>query len=83
MQVRVKLYASLRRYRPELRVGEAFECELPDGATIGDLVSWGLQLPDREAAITLVNGLYQARDYPLMDGDSVSIWPPIAGGQLN
>ena len=80
MQVRVKLYASLRRYRPELRLGEAFGCELPDGATIGDLVLDVLKVPDQEVAITLVNGLRQAREYPLKEGDSVSIWPPIAGG---
>jgi molybdopterin converting factor small subunit len=80
MIVQVKLYASLRRYRPGLKLGEVFSCELSGGATIDDLVLTSLQLPDREVAITLVNGLYQTRNYQLAEGDQVSIWPPIAGG---
>ncbi len=80
MQVLVKLYASLRRYRPEIALGQAFACTVPDKATVGQLALDALRLPAEEVAITLVNGVYRSRDYPLSDGDQVALWPPIAGG---
>lgn len=80
MQVVVKLYASLRRYKPEIALGQAFHCTVPDRATVGQLALDTLHLPSEEVAITLVNGVYRTRDYPLSDGDRVALWPPIAGG---
>ena len=45
--VHVKLFATLRQYRPGLGMGEAFPVELSHGATIGDLIQT-LRLPDQE-----------------------------------
>lgn len=78
--VRVKLYASLRRHRPELDLGQAFDCRLPDSATVGQLITEALNLADAEVAIILVNGLPAARTWALRDSDRVSLWPPVAGG---
>ena len=80
MIVHVKLYASLRRYRPEVGLGQPFLCAVPDDATVGQLALEILRLPSEEAAITLVNGVYQSRAHHLSDGDTVAVWPPIAGG---
>lgn len=80
MLVRVKLYASLRRYRPEIALGQAFLCTLPDGSTVGHLIVDALGLPSQEVAIMLVNGVYSNREQLLKDGDQVALWPPIAGG---
>ena len=80
MQVHVKLYASLRRYRPELAIGQAFECAVPDAITVGHLVDGVLRLPVAEVAIVLVNGVHSDRERPLSDGDQIALWPPIAGG---
>ncbi len=36
-----------------------------------------------EAYLVLVNGVYlneQERELPLNDGDTLAIWPPVAGG---
>jgi sulfur carrier protein len=80
MLIHVKLYASLRRYRPELALGQACDVDLPDGSTVEKLVLEELRLPSNEVAITLVNGIQQPRDCALNDGDTVALWPPIAGG---
>ena len=82
MKVQVKLYASLRRYRSEVALGQTFVCDVPDDCTVGQLALETLQLPPEEVAITLVNGVYQTRDYELNDGDRIALWPPIAGGLL-
>jgi len=82
MQVHVKLYASLRRYRPELAIGQAFECAVPDDITVGHLVDRVLRLPNAEVAIVLVNGVHSERERPLSDGDQIALWPPIAGGAV-
>ena len=80
IQVHVKLYASLRRYRPDLPIGQAFECAAPHGITVGELVDGVLRLPASEVAIVLVNGVHSDRERLLSDGDQVALWPPIAGG---
>ncbi len=79
MRVRVKLYASLRRFAPNEASGVSFEVELPDGATLLDLVQ-RLHIPTEEAKLTFVNGLAQSLDYPLQPDDEVGIFPPIGGG---
>ncbi len=80
MLVHVKLYASLRRYRPEIALGQSFLCTLPDETTVGHLIVDALGLPSQEVAIMLVNGVYSDREQLLQDGDQVALWPPIAGG---
>lgn len=80
MQVYVKLYASLRRYRPGLAIGQSFACLVPEDATVGHLLSEVLGLPGREVAIALVNGMLRGDEYRLSDGDQIAFWPPIAGG---
>ena len=80
MQIHVKLYASLRRHRPELAIGQSFECAAPDDITVGHLIDGVLRLPNAEVAIVLVNGVHSERERPLSDGDQIALWPPIAGG---
>jgi molybdopterin synthase sulfur carrier subunit len=77
--IQVKLFATLRHYRPGLEIGESFAVELPQGATIADLIR-ELGLPDEEVKIIFVNALFRERDYVLADGDQVGIFPPIGGG---
>lgn len=81
MRVRVKLYASLRKYAPDGSSGSAFEVELPEGATLEELVR-GLNIPPDEARIAFINGLICELDHPLKSGDEVGLFPPIAGGLM-
>jgi molybdopterin converting factor small subunit len=77
--VQVKLFATLREYRPGLGIGERFPVELPDGASVGDLTRQ-LELPEEQVKLIFVNGLYQDLEHGLVDGDELGIFPPVGGG---
>lgn len=79
VRVRVKLFATLRRYYPELGVGEGMDVELPDGATVGQLVNH-LGLPADHVRVVFINGIARDESYPLSDGDEVGMFPPVGGG---
>lgn len=80
MIVHVKLYASLRRYRPQVGLGQTFPCSVPDDTTLRRLIFDVLSLPAPEVKIMLVNGVQSDLEAQLREGDSVALWPPIAGG---
>jgi molybdopterin synthase sulfur carrier subunit len=77
--VHVKLFATLRQYRPGLGIGEAFPIELPDGASVRDLIQT-VGLPQDEVKIVFVNALFREPAHRLADGDEVGIFPPVGGG---
>ena len=79
MHVTVKLYATLRRFARDERAGTPFEIDLPDKATLLDLMDQ-LKIPPDETRITFVNGITQPVDFHLKDGDEVGMFPPIGGG---
>ena len=80
IRVHVKLYANLRRYRPDLGIGETFDCDIADGTTVAGLSGEVLGLAREEVAIVLVNGVQCDREHRLGAGDLVALWSPIAGG---
>ncbi len=77
--VHVKLFATLREHRPGLAMGEAFAVDLPEGATVRDLVRQ-LGLPQEEVKAVYVNALFREMDLVLADGDELGIFPPVGGG---
>jgi len=77
--VHVKLFATLRQARPDVPMGQAFAIELPEGATVADLIR-KLELPDKEVKLIFVNALFRERNHVLADGDEVGIFPPVGGG---
>jgi molybdopterin synthase sulfur carrier subunit len=83
MRVRVKLFATLRRYAPGAsngtHAGTPFEVELSDGAVIADLIQQ-LHLPAAQVKVAFVNGRAQAEDWRLQPDDEVGIFPPVGGG---
>jgi molybdopterin synthase catalytic subunit len=81
MKVNVRLFASLR----EIFKSPYLEVELPEGATVADLVE-----VVREEAPHLghggrfhvtINKEFVEQDAVLHDGDEVAIFPPVGGGQ--
>ena len=82
MRVAIKLFASLRKKLPPSsgRPAGKGTIELPDTATLADLIHQ-LDIPPDLAQMVLVNG-EQTREFgrALTDGDQVSIFPPVAGG---
>ena len=77
--VRVKLFATLRRHRPGLGIGEPFEVDLPATSTIADLIDL-VGLPPEEVKIVFVNGLVRQPADSLSEGDELGIFPPVGGG---
>jgi len=79
--VQVKLFATLRRLAgpPGLGIGQPFPVELPDGATLADLIDH-LSLPPEEVKLLFVNGLIRTPEHVLADGDELGIFPPVGGG---
>jgi len=84
MRIHVRLFASLRDRLPTADRGRR-EVELDDHASVADLIE-RLEIPDALAQIVLVDGLQEPRSREerakriLADGQTVSIFPPIAGG---
>jgi molybdopterin converting factor small subunit len=74
MNVKIKLFASLRKFGPDEQV-----VALPENATIDDAVN-SLNLPGKIALLKIVNGEHRPATYPLKDGDELALFPPIAGG---
>lgn len=77
--IHVKLFATLRRHYPDLGIGEAMPMELPEGATVGQLLG-ELRLAEEQVTVVFVNGTVQGEDHSLTDGDEVGIFPPVGGG---
>jgi molybdopterin synthase sulfur carrier subunit len=78
MKVAVKLFAGLREYAPQSKVGPIL-LDVPRGHTVGDvLVSLGI--PEDQQKIIFVNGVHGVEETALSDDDRVGVFPPIAGG---
>ncbi|MEM4724530.1 MAG: MoaD/ThiS family protein [Candidatus Hadarchaeum sp.] len=79
MRITVKLYATLRRYKPGLAPGAGFSLDVPPGATVSQVVEQ-LGIPDGVALVPMVNNEAQGLDYVLAEGDTLHLFPPVAGG---
>jgi len=77
--VHIRLFVTLRRYYPDLGIGEAMPVELPNGATIGQLIEH-LHLPADEIKVIFVNSIVRGEEYALSDGDEIGVFPPVGGG---
>lgn len=83
MKITFKLFATLTDYLPAGHQGNVIEIEVPDDATVGGVIAQH-RLPEKLTHLVLVNGNYIAPDRrasePLRPGDTLAVWPPIAGG---
>ncbi|MCB1956902.1 MAG: MoaD/ThiS family protein [Rhodocyclaceae bacterium] len=83
MKITLKLFATLTDYLPAHAKGNVADMEVADGKSLGALVD-ELRLPEKLVHLVLVNGAYVAPDaraaHQLVEGDTLAIWPPIAGG---
>lgn len=75
MKIKIKLFATLRKFGPEEQ-----EIELPKGATIESAINM-LSLPQEIPLLKIVNGEHRPPTHPLKDGDELALFPPIAGGR--
>ena len=78
-----KLYASLTQLLPPEATDHAIAIEVDAGISVLDVID-RFKVPRKSAHLVLVNGVFLApeeRNKPsLRDGDTLAIWPPVAGG---
>lgn len=74
MRLTVRLFAGLK----ERLGGSTVEVDLPDPATVADLLA-AVDLPDR-SCIVAVNRAYAAATDTIAAGDEVALIPPVSGG---
>lgn len=77
--VEVRLFATLRKYRPGGPSGEPVAFQVAEDTTVAQLLRQ-LAVPARETQQIFVNGRQSPLSYALRNGDRVGIFPPIAGG---
>lgn len=74
MNVTVKLFASFRTGRFEIETGD-----YPEGTTVADVAD-GLNLPQSELGIMMINSRHVKLDRVLADGDTLALFPLLGGG---
>jgi len=83
VKITLKLYASLSPFLPAGAERNAIELEVADGATVGEILTRHC-VPRETCHLILVNGVFAppatADAKALADGDTVAVWPPVAGG---
>jgi molybdopterin converting factor small subunit len=79
MKVELRLFGDLRKYLPENNNGFSSMIVLKIGKTVGDLLKQ-MNIPPEIPKIILVNSLHAELYQELKDGDTVSVFPPVAGG---
>ncbi len=79
MQITVKLYATLRKYGPALPSGAGFALDVPTGSDVAQVVEH-LGMPDGVALVAMVNNEVVHLDRVVVAGDTIGLFPPVAGG---
>ncbi len=83
MHITFKLYATLTEYLPDRTDKHAIQLDVPDETTPNQLID-RFNVPRAMAHLVLLNGIYMNpsdRDSSnLKEGDTLAIWPPVAGG---
>lgn len=84
MKITLKLYATLGELLPPGAQENAAEIEVAPDATMNDIID-RYKVPRELAHLVLINGVFSCeedRDQPgkLSEGDTLAIWPPVAGG---
>lgn len=82
MRITLKLYASLGAYLPAQAREHAVTLDVVPGTSADALIDRH-NIPRALAHLVLRNGVYLApeqRSQALAEGDTLAIWPPVAGG---
>jgi len=84
MRIKVKLYAMLAKYLPPGSEDHTALLDVPEGTTAHDLIV-RMELPPALSTLVMVDGIHLTPkdvDHRLLQpGETVAIFPPIAGGR--
>ena len=82
-QINLKLFAQLQSYLPDSASKNAIVLDCAKDHSINAILT-GLDVPLERCHLVTVNGVFippeQRADKKLTDGDTIAVWPPIAGG---
>ena len=79
MKIQVALYATLSKYLPPGAENRKAVIQVEDGTTVREVMN-RLGIPADLPNILLVNGRQAPDAAVLKDGETLSIFPPLAGG---
>ena len=81
MKVKVRLYGTLSRKVPDYRQSQGIEVEVPEGATVKELLSL-LQIPvlGSEKAVVAIDGRIRKVNDEIPSGARAEIFEPMHGG---
>ena len=83
MKLTFKLFATLSEYLPPGAHENAVQIDIPDNASLTWIID-KYHVPRELAHLVLVNGVFACsadRDKTILkEGDTLAIWPPVAGG---
>ena len=79
MKVHVKLLNVYRKYLPDDAQGATYSLEVATGTWVEELLK-KVPVPDDESQVVLVNGHTPLAEQVLKDGDTIAIFPAMAGG---
>ncbi len=74
-KIRLKLYATLRKFRPD----DTDELDIEPGSSVNDILKQ-LGIPDTEAKLIFINGKKGSIGTILKGGERLGIFPPVGGG---
>lgn len=81
----MRVHVNFFSYLKELSGVDRIEQDVPEGSTVGQLVTGLLRrfpamAPADRSLLVAVGVEYQTRDCILSEGDEVSLFPPVQGG---
>ena len=83
MEITLKLYAGLSQYLPENSKQHSTNLDISSSETALSLLD-KFNVPKESAHLVLLNGVYlepEEREKPkFSEGDTLAVWPPVAGG---
>ena len=79
MKVRVKLFGTYSQRFPGYQHSQGIEVDIPDGATVKDLLAL-LEVSESRSAIVIVDGRILKADDEMEGGVPVNVFQAIQGG---
>jgi sulfur-carrier protein len=83
MEITLKLYAGLSQYLPEDSVKHTTKLDILPSETAVSIIE-KIKVPKESAHLVLLNGIYldleEREKHTFNEGDTLAIWPPVAGG---
>ena len=80
MKVTVKLYGTWRERFPGYQHSQGIEVEIPEGATVQDLLAL-LEISESQGAVVIMEGRVLKADDQMRGGVPVNIFQSIRGGR--